>query len=77
MKQARLYARVSTEEQAKKGLSIPVQIEKLKQYCAENDYEIADIYIDNGISASTIVKRHEFVRLLNDLKKMTRFLLQG
>lgn len=75
MKRARLYARVSTEEQAKKGLSIPVQIENLKQYCAENDYEIADIYIDNGISASTIVKRHEFVRMLNELQKNDTILI--
>lgn len=78
MKQARLYVRVSTDEQAKKGLSIPVQIEKLKQYCQENDYEVADIYIDNGISASTIKKRHEFVRMLDELQQddtilITRF----
>lgn len=68
MKHARLYARVSTEEQSKKGLSIPVQIEKLKQYCKDNEYEIIDTYIDNGISAATIKKRHEFVRMLNDLQ---------
>ena len=75
MKKARLYARVSTDEQSKKGLSIPVQIEKLKQYCEENDYEIADIYIDNGISASTIVKRHEFVRMLDELQKNDTILI--
>ena len=68
MKRARLYVRVSSDEQAKKGLSIPVQLENLKKYCKENEYEIADIYIDNGISAGTIKKRHEFVRMLNELE---------
>lgn len=75
MKKARLYVRVSSDEQAKNGLSIPVQIEKLKAYCSENNYEIADIYIDNGVSAGTIKKRHEFVRMLDELQKNDTILI--
>lgn len=33
------------------------------------------IYIDNGISASTIVKRHEFVRMLDELQKNDTILI--
>lgn len=75
MKRARLYVRVSSDEQAKKGLSIPVQLENLKKYCIENGYEISDIYIDNGISAGTIKKRHEFVRMLNELEQNDTILI--
>lgn len=66
---ARLYARVSTEEQSKKGLSIPVQLDTLKNYCTEHDIEIIDTYVDNGISASTIKKRKAFCRMLEELQK--------
>lgn len=66
---ARLYARVSTEEQSKKGLSIPVQIATLERYCLENNIEIAETYIDNGISASTIKKRKAFCKMLEELQK--------
>ena len=66
---ARLYARVSTEEQSKKGLSIPVQLDVLKRYCTEHDIDIIDTYVDNGISASTIKKRKAFCRMLEELQK--------
>ena len=65
----RLYARVSTEEQARKKNSIPAQLNKLYAYCKENDYEVVNEYIDEGISASTIKKRKALLRMLNDLQR--------
>ena len=65
----RLYARVSTEEQRKKKNSIPTQLDKLYAYCKANNYEIADTYIDDGISAGTIKKRKAFMRMINDLQQ--------
>lgn len=47
-----LYARVSTEEQAKK-YSIPAQLELLRNFARINSYEIFKEYVDAGISGTT------------------------
>lgn len=69
MKNVRLYARVSTEEQRKKDLSVPAQIKKLEEYCTDNNLNIVGTYIDNGISAATIVKRKGFCQMLDELQQ--------
>jgi len=44
-----LYVRVSTEEQAKEGLSLASQEKRLRAYCqAQEDWMIQDVYIDPG-----------------------------
>lgn len=63
---ARLYVRVSKDEQVKFGYSINAQIDALENYCHENKIKIADTYIDEGISAATIKKRHAFVRMISE-----------
>lgn len=45
-----LYLRVSTEDQAREGFSLPEQKERLEQFCKFKDYEIVDYYEDAGIS---------------------------
>lgn len=62
-----IYCRVSTEEQRKFGISVNDQKDSLTRYCKENKLKIYDYYIDEGVSAGTIAKRKEFVRLLKDL----------
>lgn len=62
-----IYCRVSTEEQKKFGISVKDQQDSLTRYCEQNDLKIYDYYIDEGVSAATISKRKEFVRLLKDL----------
>ena len=62
-----IYCRVSTEEQKKFGISVKDQKDSLTKYCKENKLKIYDYYIDEGVSAGTISKRKEFVRLLRDL----------
>ena len=57
----------STEEQRKFGISVNDQKNSLTKYCEDNKLKIYDYYIDEGISAATISKRKEFVRLLRDL----------
>lgn len=64
-----LYIRVSTKEQAKEGFSIPFQKEKLCKYCEMMNWDIVDIYSDEGISGSTIEKRPAATRMLQDAKK--------
>ena len=57
MKRAALYIRVSTEEQARHGLSLPEQREKLEAYAAAHEMAVAGIYEDAGISARTTPTR--------------------
>ena len=63
-----IYARVSTEEQAQEGFSIRAQTEKLKQYALLKEWDIQDIYVDDGISGKNIVDRPEINRLIKDVK---------
>ena len=60
--------RVSTEDQAREGFSLPEQKERLEAYCKFKDYEIVDYYEDAGISAKTGNFRPEFERLKEDIK---------
>lgn len=67
IKNVAIYCRVSTDEQRKFGISVDDQRNSLTNYCKRNNYNIYDYYIDEGVSAGTISKRKEFVRLLKDL----------
>ena len=63
-----LYMRVSTEDQAREGFSLPEQKERLEIFCKFKGYTIVDYYTDAGISAKTGNFRHEFERLKEDIK---------
>ena len=63
-----LYLRVSTEDQAHDGFSLPEQKERLETFCKFKGYEIVDYYEDAGISAKTGNYRPEFERLKEDIK---------
>lgn len=63
------YARVSTEEQKKYGFSIDAQVDKIKNYCLDNEYLLVDIYIDEGYSASNM-KRPRLIELLDNLDNL-------
>ncbi|HIU11796.1 MAG TPA: recombinase family protein [Candidatus Onthocola stercorigallinarum] len=63
-----LYLRVSTEDQARDGFSLPEQKERLETFCKFKGYEIVDYYEDAGISAKTGNYRPEFERLKEDIK---------
>ena len=63
-----LYLRVSTEDQAREGFSLPEQKERLETFCKFKGYEIVDYYEDAGISAKTGNYRPEFERLKKDIK---------
>ena len=67
-KKCGLYMRVSTEDQAREGFSLPEQRERLETFCKFKGYEIIDYYEDAGISAKTGNHRPEFERLKNDIK---------
>ena len=48
------YVRVSTEDQAKEGLSLPAQKSKIQAYAQLNDLELVDIVADEGFSGKNL-----------------------
>ncbi len=64
-----LYLRVSTEDQAREGFSLPEQRKCLKGLCDYKGWEVYDYYEDAGISAKTGNLRPEFDRMIEDAKK--------
>lgn len=68
------YIRVSTNGQAKDGLSLEYQKDQIKAFCSEQGYELVTIYEDAGISGAAVdeddltVDRPGMQELLADLK---------
>lgn len=70
MTRAAIYVRVSHEEQKKHGLSVDSQLLALQEYCNKNNYDIAGVYNDAGISArKKYTNRPALLNLLNDCKQ--------
>ena len=64
-----LYARVSTEEQARHGLSIDTQLDNLRQWASQNNHTIVAEYVDGGVSGKKPYnKRPALSRFINDLE---------
>lgn len=63
-KNAAIYCRVSTEDQAREGYSLPEQQEKLKDLCKYRDYNVYGIYEDAGISGKDMEHRPQFQKML-------------
>src|SRR5829696_7669904 len=53
-KKAVLYARVSTEEQARSGYSLAQQLEALRDYAAREGYEVLEEVEDPGQSGASL-----------------------
>ncbi|WHX79089.1 recombinase family protein [Priestia flexa] len=68
IKKVAIYARVSTEEQASEGYSINAQLQTLRQYANLYNWEIADEYVDEGISGKNITGRPAMQRLVADVE---------
>ena len=65
---AGIYIRVSTEDQAREGFSLPEQEKRLRAMCEYKGYEIYKVYKDAGISAKTGNHRPAFEELKEDIK---------
>lgn len=64
-----LYIRVSTEEQAKYGISLAAQEQYLVRYAEEHGLKIVNIYRDEGNSArKPVSQRPVLLELLEDVK---------
>lgn len=67
MKRVAIYIRVSTQEQADEGYSIPEQTERLKKYCEAMKWTVAKIYTDGGFTGANI-NRPALSSLISDTK---------
>lgn len=63
-----IYSRVSTEEQAKEGLSVEAQIDKCKAFCNARDWDVFKVYKDAGYSAGSL-NRPALELLLRDAQE--------
>lgn len=61
-----IYVRVSTEEQAKEGISIDAQIERCKAFCKARSWKVFKIYTDAGYSAGSL-DRPALKNLVDDI----------
>ena len=52
-KKAVIYVRVSTKEQVDEGNSLSTQEKICRDFCLKNDFEVAEIFIEQGESAKT------------------------
>lgn len=59
-----LYARASTDKQAQKDLSIPAQIEAMREYAKRKGWKVAEHFVDEGESART-ANRPELLVYIN------------
>lgn len=69
-KRAALYIRVSSDEQARHGLSLGEQRADLVNYAKEHGYIVMGIYADEGVTArKALSRRKELQRLLADVEQ--------
>lgn len=61
------YVRVSTNEQAREGISLDHQRDKIKSYCKLNDLDLIEIISDPGKSGKNL-KRPGIKKLISELK---------
>ena len=62
-----IYARVSTEEQKKKGLSVPGQIRDCTEYAKRMGYKVINTFADEGVSAKDL-NRADLQRMFKYIK---------
>lgn len=65
---AAIYARVSTDDQAREGFSIPAQLKRLQAYCKAKGWEVISEYIDDGYSGRDI-NRPAYQRMLSERER--------
>ena len=66
-----IYARVSSERQAQKDLSIPAQVKALKRYALNRDWDVVAEYVDEAESARS-ANRPAFKEMITAAKDKTK-----
>lgn len=63
-----IYVRVSTQQQAEEGYSIPQQIERLQKYCEAMGWQVVKVYVDDGHSGGSM-ERPGLQQMFKDIEK--------
>lgn len=63
------YIRVSTERQASEGVSLEAQRARIQAWCEVNGYELANVFVDAGVSGKSMDKRQGLKDALAAVKK--------
>ena len=63
------YIRVSTEDQAKEGVSLDNQRNRIGAYCQYKDFELVEVIRDAGISGGINKARGGFISLLDRIEQ--------
>lgn len=61
------YVRVSTEEQARDGISVEAQQARIEAWCKAHDADLVRVYSDNGISGKRMKNRRGLQAALKDV----------
>lgn len=68
MTRVAVYARVSTEDQAKEGFSLGAQKDRLRAYCQARGWDIVGEYVDDGHSGRD-TKRPAYQRMMEEMDR--------
>jgi DNA invertase Pin-like site-specific DNA recombinase len=60
-----IYTRVSTDQQAKEGVSLDMQLARCMEYCEKQGLTVLDTVVDAGVSAKSIAGRHGFEKIMD------------
>ena len=63
------YARVSTAGQAHDGVSLDAQRARIQAWCDANGYELADVFVDAGVSGSRAANRAGLQKALQQIRR--------
>src|SRR5712692_1996780 len=67
MKQAVIYARVSSKDQEREGYTIPAQLKLLREYARTHEFEVVHEFLD--VETAKIAGRKQFGEMLNFFPK--------
>lgn len=72
MEQVFGYIRVSTQTQAEKGYGLKTQQQAIKEYCKTKNYELKNVFTDQGISGTEVDRKGltELLTALNGIRKV-------
>src|SRR5262245_38362582 len=70
MREAVIYARVSSKDQEKEGFSIPAQLKLLREYALRNDFNVRTEFID--VETAKAAGRKQFGEMLQFFNRNTQ-----
>lgn len=66
------YSRVSTEEQAREGVSLESQEAAVRAYAAMRGFQLVEVFVDRGVSAGVPLTKRKAGKALTDALRLKR-----